>query len=715
MVRKLGLVIIVILLSQIILGQSETYTIKKASFSSDKYDEFSPVYYKNGIVFCSSRNLGLSSRSTSQNRGLFKIFYIDTTGKADWESTKLFSRNLTTVLNDGPVAFNSLRDTIYFSRNQDVTSKFGDISNPRNKLGIFSAVLIGGQWTKVRELRINNEWYNVTTPCLSPDGKKLYFASDRPGGYGGSDLYYSLWRNDRWEDPVNLGPVINTKGNESYPFINPSGELFFSSDGHPGHGGKDIYFSFFSDTTWITPVCLDQPINSKFDDFGIVTDEQMKEGYFSTNRDKSIDIYHFKTNLPQILYNKIQKENQYCFLFNDSGALEIDSTRLKYLWDFGDGEKAAGMVVSHCFKSAGKYSVKLDVIDKATRNLFLSKLEYNLELLDYIQPYINAPEITIKGDTLRLDGVRSNLPGYKVLSYYWNFGDGYRSSGSNVMHAYNANGEFIINMELTLKSELTGIIHKTGVSKKILIFNNIKEKESYLAGKTSSKTTLPDIRHSENAQIKIKYSAESEFSKDAIFNVELLSSKKRIGTDSWSFRNVPKKYTIIEKFSPEDSTYQYIVDQQLSLMSTYPAYNELYELGFKNVRIKTFVLKDPSEKELHNLIKINGAFADTYFDSSDKLTSNAYIMLDQIIKLMNKYPYIRLEVAVHSDNTGTPETSLALSQLRSRLLVGYMINRGINGKRLVATGFGASKPIAPNFLEKDRKLNRRIDFIILTK
>ena len=462
------------LLSQIILGQSETYIVKKASFSSDKYDEFSPVYYKNGIVFCSNRNLSLSSRSTSQNKGLFKIYYIDTTGKAGWESTKLFSKNLTTILNDGPVTFNSLRDTIYFSRNQDVSSKLSDISNPRNKLGIFSAVLIGGQWTKIRELRINNEWYNVTTPCLSPDGKRIYFASDKPGGYGGSDLYYSQWKNDRWEDPVNLGPVINTKGNESYPFINPSGELFFSSDGHPGHGGKDIFFSYISDTTWITPVCLDQPINSRFDDFGIVTDAQMNEGYFSTNRDKSIDIYHFKTNLPQIFYNTIQKENQNCFMLNDSGALEIDSTHLKYVWDFGDGKKASGMVVQHCFQGAGKYIVKLDVIDKATGNLFLSKLEYNLELLDYKQPYINSPETAVKGDTLKLDGVRSNLPGYKVLSYYWNFGDGYRSFGDNVSHAYKENGEFIVNMELTLKSELTGNIHKTGVSRKILIFNDIQ-------------------------------------------------------------------------------------------------------------------------------------------------------------------------------------------------------------------------------------------------
>jgi outer membrane protein OmpA-like peptidoglycan-associated protein len=88
-------------------------------------------------------------------------------------------------------------------------------------------------------------------------------------------------------------------------------------------------------------------------------------------------------------------------------------------------------------------------------------------------------------------------------------------------------------------------------------------------------------------------------------------------------------------------------------------------------------------------------------------------MLDQIVKLMNKYPSLKLEVAVHTDNTGPAETSLELSQLHSRLLVSYLMNRGINQKRLVATGFGGSKPIASNLVEKDRKLNRRIDFIII--
>ncbi len=713
MTRNLVLFIMVALLSQKILGQSETYIVNKTSFCSEKYDEFSPVYYKNGIVFCSNRNLGLSNRSTSQNKGLFKIYYIDTTGKADWESAKLFSRRLTTILNDGPVTFNSSRDTIYYSRNQDVSSKLSDISGPRNKLGIFSAALIDGQWTKVKELRINNEWYNITTPCLSPDGKKLFFASDKPGGFGGSDLYYSEWKNDRWEDPVNLGPVINTKGNESYPYLNASGDLFFSSDGLKGYGGKDIYFSLYSDTTWQTPVCLDPSINSKFDDFGIITDSEMKEGYFSSNRDKSIDIYHFRTNIPQILYSSIQKENQYCFTLSDSGTIVIDTTNLRYVWDFGDGIKASGSKVHHCFRGAGKYTVKLDIIEKATGNLFFSKLIYKLDILDYKQPFINSPDIAVKEENLNFDGLRSNLPGFKVLDYLWNFGDGKRSSGANVSHSFKESGEYIVNIELTLKSESTGNTHKTGVSKKILVFNNIKEKESYLAQNPSLKSSLPDLGKSANVLVNTQFSAETEFLKDAVFNVEIYSSRNKVGSDSRIFRNVPKKYIITEKFIPEDSTYSYIVDQQMSLMATFPTYNELFAIGFKNVRIKIYVLKEYSEKELHNLIKINGAFADSYFDSSDRLTSNAYIMLDQIVKLMNKYPSLKLEVAVHTDTSGPADASLSLSQLHSRLLVAYLINRGINTKRLIPTGFGGTKPIAPNFLEKDRKLNRRIDFIII--
>ena len=229
MKQKLLLSLLIFInLSQFSLAQLETYTVKVAPFSSDKYDEFSPVFYKNGIVFCTNRNNNLTNYSTSQDKGLFKINYIDTSGKAKWHSARLLSKDLTTKLNDGPVTFNSNGDTIYYSRNLEVSNSLKDISSKRNKLGLFSAILVDGKWTKIRELRFNNEWYNVTTPWITSDGKRLYFSSDKPGGFGGFDLYYSNRKGDYWEDPVNLGPVINTSGNEGYHFINPAGELFFS-------------------------------------------------------------------------------------------------------------------------------------------------------------------------------------------------------------------------------------------------------------------------------------------------------------------------------------------------------------------------------------------------------------------------------------------------------------------------------------------------------
>jgi outer membrane protein OmpA-like peptidoglycan-associated protein len=712
MIRKLVLVILVASFCKIILGQTETYTVNKAFFSSDKYDEFSPVYYKNGIIFCSNRNLSLSNRSTSQNKGLIKIYFIDTVGNKDWLSARLFSKNLITVLNDGPVTFNGLRDTIYYSRNQEIGSRFSDISSLRNKLGIFSAVLIDGQWTKVRELRINNEWFNVTTPCLSADGKKLFFSSDKPGGYGGSDLYYSEWKNSRWDDPVNLGPVINTRGNEAYPFIDPSGELFFSSDGHPGLGGKDIYFSRYYDGTWSQPVHLDSPINSEFDDFGIITDSLMNKGYFSSNRDKSFDIYQFRTNIPQVFYTMLQKENQYCFTLSDSGSMVIDTLNLEYVWKSG-GAKQSGPVVHTCFPGPGKYSVSLDIVEKKTGKIFFHKLSYNLELKDFEQPFINSDDVSVKGDSIDFDGIRSFLPGYKILNYSWNFGDGTRGQGARIKHAFENKGKFMVNLELTLKEDSTGVILKTGSSKKMEILNDNQEKQSFLTAKTTLKSSFPDIRKYSNAIVKNIYSAEEELKQDAVFQLELISSKTKIDLNDNIFKNVPKKYSVKEVYNADTGVYSYIVDQQMSLMATYFAFSELEESGFRDVLSRIVVLKNLAEKELNNLKKLYGTSTDSYFDNFNRLTSNAYLLLDQIIKLLNKYPEIKLEVEVHTDNTGKREEKLNISNKYAQAITNYIIDRGIDEKRLIPRGFGGTRQIAPNVLQNDKNLNRRIDFMIV--
>ena len=135
------------------------------------------------------------------------------------------------------------------------------------------------------------------------------------------------------------GSNINSTGNESYPFISESGILYFSSDGWPGLGKKDIFYTSEVDGEWIIPVHLDAQINSKDDDFGIITDKNGEEGYFSSNRKRNDDIYRFVTDIHSFYNCDSLQKNYYCFLFYDEGFMDIDTLPLSYEWSFGDGVK----------------------------------------------------------------------------------------------------------------------------------------------------------------------------------------------------------------------------------------------------------------------------------------------------------------------------------------------------------------------------------------
>jgi outer membrane protein OmpA-like peptidoglycan-associated protein len=709
--------VVVILVASLFQGllraQPQIYTINKASFSSDLYDEFSPVYFKNGIVFCSNRSIGLLNRSTSQNKGLFKIYFIDTTQVVDWKSAKLFSKNLTTIVNDGPVTFNRSRDTIFYSRNLEISKKLSDVSGPRNKLGIFNADLIDGEWTKVREFRINNEWYNVSTPCLSPDNKRLYFASDKDGGFGGSDIYYCQWKIDHWENPVNLGPVVNTSGNEAYPFINQAGGLFFSSDGHPGLGGKDIFYSKQSGTAWLPPIPLDSPINSKFDDFALIADSVMNNGYFSSRRDSTIDIYQFKTYFHQLFYCEKQRINQYCFKFVNEGNISIDEGYLKYEWTFGDGKKVTGQNVEHCFPGPGNYTVKLDVVDKKTGRIFFSKISYNLELKDIEQPIISSSGSANFGEPVTFDGLKSYFPGSRILTYEWNFGDGDRIFGDSVTHSFKIKGEYEVKLGLILKQEKTGVIYEACTSKSIKVFDNKNEKIEF-DSQPVKPPPVSNIFNYDHAIIGNMYSAEKDFNQDVVFQVEILTSKVRLNLDNNIFNNIPKKYIIREIRLRNENLFSYIVAEEMNLMATYSTFNEIVDLGYQDARIRTFLLEDPASKELNTLKKVFGVSVDAFFNQNDfTLTSAGTQMLDLIIGFMSKYPLIKLEIATHTDNIGTPTNNTILSQKRAESMVNYLITNGVNRSRLLAMGYGESKPLVPNFFEADRKLNRRVEFLII--
>lgn len=713
--KLFSVVLTALILPLIVSGQTETYKVSVVDFSSKKYDEFSPVYYGRGLVFCSNRTHSLiSNYLTSENKGLFKINYIEpitpkTTGKGG-----LLSKDLSTRFNDGPASFSKSGDTIYFSRNLMVDGPISDNSNPRNKLGIFTAVLENGKWVKVTDLRFNNEYYNITTPCISPDGKRLFFASDNPAGHGGSDLYYCEWKGDFWEEPVNMGSLINTTGNESYPFADGEGALYFSSDGLPGLGGKDIFYTKRSVTgEWQAPIHIDAPINSKYDDFALISDAMMNEGYFSSKRGKSIDIYHFKTNIYQLFYCGNEKVNQYCFKFTDEGKIPIDARYVRLEWDFGDGSKATGTNVEHCFSGPGRYSVKLNAVDIKTGQVFFSKLSYNLELRDIEQPLIASSASGMAGQAISFDGLSSHFPGSEILNYTWYFGDGSRTTGEKVAYTFPEKGDYEVRLGLKVRNTSTGVIHNECVSQLVRVFSSQSEKSAF-DSKVVPPPSVINILDYDLAKIENMYSVEKAFTQDVIFQIEALNSKTKLSTDNKVFANLPPKYSIREIFRPEEKVYSYIIGEEITLMETFLAFNEIKSLGYSNARVIAYLPEDQATIDLNNLKRVFGVSVDEFFRKNDfRLSSAGTQLLDQILGFMVKYPEIRLEIITHTDNIGTSSANQVLSQRRAEAMVSYLVSNGVNSSRLVARGFGESKPVATNLYEPDRKLNRRIDFAIL--
>jgi len=364
---------------------------------------------------------------------------------------------------------------MYYSRNNSIKYFLRNISDTTNKLGIYSAELINGIWTNIKPFIYNNLLYSFCTPALTPDGDRIYFSSDMPGGSGGMDLYYCDMRNNDWDKPVNLGPVINTPKNESFPFASEYGKLFFASDGHKGFGGKDLFYTQEINGEWIAPVHLDSAINSPYDDFGLVTDSTFEKGYFSTNRRKTDDIYSFSSAPVEFTNCDIIKENNYCFTLYDEQYQLIDTIPVTYKWDFGDGIIRIGTEVKHCFPGPGEYLVKLTIIDDLTGKSIAEQVEHKVNLENFEQAYINSYNIGIEDKSISFEGITANLKGLRVTDYLWNFGDGFKPGGPFMSKTYKKKGEYTVQLGLLGEKDSLGIAPKICVMKKIRIYGNSQE------------------------------------------------------------------------------------------------------------------------------------------------------------------------------------------------------------------------------------------------
>ena len=209
-----------------------------------------------------------------------------------------FSRTLNTKYHEGPATFTKDGSRVIFTRNNFNEGHYRESTDGVNKLKLYTATQTNGIWSKAEELPFNSDEFSTGHPALSRDDQLLYFSSDRPGGLGGTDIYVSKWTKGKWGEPVNLGREVNSKGNELFPFVDEKGNIYFSTDGRPGLGALDMFYAQLTPDGQQGTVLrnLGEPLNSPKDDFGIVTDGDRTSGYFSSNRKNGgadDDVYRF--------------------------------------------------------------------------------------------------------------------------------------------------------------------------------------------------------------------------------------------------------------------------------------------------------------------------------------------------------------------------------------------------------------------------------------
>jgi len=297
---------------------SGRYTIENAGVNSE-YSDYGPAYMGTKVVFASARDTGNFSKRkhTWTGQNFTNLYGADLTEDGALGKVDKYGKKLNSKFHESTPAFTKDGKTVYFTRN-NFLDKRGYDGQKVTLLKIYKATLVEDKWTDITELPFNSDNFQTAHPALSPDGKTMYFASDREGSIGKSDIFKVKINEDgSFGEPINLGPTVNTEGRETFPFVTAKNELYFASDGQPGIGGLDIFIAQIKEDGSIKEALnIGEEANSPKDDFALIINTDNNKGFLSSNRDGgngSDDIYKFVEKKPiwckQILFGVITDED----------------------------------------------------------------------------------------------------------------------------------------------------------------------------------------------------------------------------------------------------------------------------------------------------------------------------------------------------------------------------------------------------------------------
>ncbi|MBK6930307.1 MAG: OmpA family protein [Saprospirales bacterium] len=277
-----------------------TIDVKNEAAVNTEGLDFSPTFYEDGIVFISTNTVGLKKRTDEKLKlPAMSILRSRRSSEGLLQAPEPFARELSSLYHEGPVCFDRTAETIFFSRNALIGGKVKVAKDDIQKMWLYTSKKEGAVWSEPQPLSFNNNEFDDCHPAISIDGDKLFFASNRPGGFGGMDIWVSYRVGESWSEPVNLGGGVNSNGNEVFPFIHADNTLYYASDGLEGTGGFDLFYAIPEDgAEWTKPINMGEPFNTPGDDFGLIVDLNKINGYFSTNGQTSKggdDVFSFHT------------------------------------------------------------------------------------------------------------------------------------------------------------------------------------------------------------------------------------------------------------------------------------------------------------------------------------------------------------------------------------------------------------------------------------
>lgn len=310
----------------------------------------------NGIVFAGEKAAASEKQNPWNGNSFLDLYSSEPSGNGTWGLPQALPGTVNGRFHDGPAAFSADARTMYFTRSDYYKFRLNKDGSAVSHLKLFRASKDEqGNWSDIRQFAYNGDDHSTGHAALSADGGTLYLISDMPGGFGGTDIYRCLRTEDGWSEPVNLGPQVNTAGNEMFPTLHGD-SLFFASNGHGGMGGLDLFVTAPIDGAWSSPENLNYPINTIHDDFAFVLLPDGESGFLSSNRSGSDRVFSFSKREPTLLVQGTVTDDEHYLPMAEveMKLLDLNSGEILSLTTGPDGSFAFDLAKGRNYRLSGE-------------------------------------------------------------------------------------------------------------------------------------------------------------------------------------------------------------------------------------------------------------------------------------------------------------------------------------------------------------------------